>query len=184
VAVDPADNLYFVGNGLAYELPRVFVDSTAHSESGGAGADTLSAITPATASLTGFYQPTSDQPWLTITNVSGGTVGFIFTANPGSTPRTAHINVLGVSIPVTQATSVGTPPLLISPQVLGNGTFQFTFTNLPNASFTVLTTTNLSLPLADWTVAGAPASLGSGLYQFTSQPLTNGPQQFFEVTSP
>lgn len=184
VAVDPAGDVYFVGNGLVFELPRVFVNSTAHYESGGAGADSLSALAPATASLTGFYQPTSDQPWLTITTVSGGNVGFAFTGNTSSTARTANINILGVSIPVTQASSVGVPPFLINPQVLGNGAFQFTFTNLPNASFTVLTTTNLSLPLAEWTVAGAPASIGPGLYQFTSQPPTNGPQQFFEVTSP
>jgi hypothetical protein len=184
VAVDPAGNLYFVGNGLAYEMPRVFVDSTPHSEAAGAGADSLSAIAPATASLSGFYQPTSDQPWLTITSVSGGSVGFAFTSNTNFTDRTANINILGVAIPVTQASPVGTPPFLINPQVLGNGAFQFTFTNLPNASFTVLTTTNLSLPLADWTVAGAPSSIGPGLYQFTSQPLTNDSQRFFEVTSP
>ena len=178
-------NVYFVGNGEGFELPRVFVDSTAHDEPVGAGTDSISAVAPATASLKGFYQPTTDQPWLTITGVSGGSVGFAFTSNTDSAPRTANINILGVSIPVTQSNSpVGVPSLLINPHLLGDGTIQFTFTNLPGASFTVLTTTNPFLPLADWTIAGVPTNIGPGLFQFTSQPLTNDSQRFYDVSSP
>jgi hypothetical protein len=44
---------------------------------------------------------------------------------------------------------------------------QFTFTNAPTADFTVLTATNLSLALTNWTVLGEVRQVGPGRYQFT-----------------
>jgi len=60
----------------------------------------------------------------------------------------------------------------------------FTFTNGAAMSFTVLSTTNLSLPLSDWTVAGAATNAAPGMFQFTSQPTTNDAQRFYGVRSP
>jgi hypothetical protein len=107
---------------------------------------------------------------------------FSFTANAGPS-RTAHIALLGQSIPITQGV-IGTPPILTSVQMLGNGVLQFAFTNNPSAVFTVLSATNLSLPLSNWTVAGTASNSSSNVFQFTSQPITNGAQLFFTVRSP
>jgi hypothetical protein len=67
--------------------------------------------------------------------------------------------------------------------LLTNGMLQFTFTSSPAATFTVLTSTNLALPLSNWTVLGAPVSNGPSSFQFRI-PATNGIPQFFGVRSP
>jgi hypothetical protein len=68
--------------------------------------------------------------------------------------------------------------------MLGNGVCRFAFTNTSGATFTVLCTTNLSLPFTNWTVAGCPVESPPGTYQFTSQPTTNDSQIFYGVLSP
>ena len=139
-------------------------------------------VLPATANLTGPFAPVSDSDWLTITGSTNGVVSFAFTANTSGTSRTANITLLGQTIPVTQAPV--TPPILTGFTILSNGAFQFGFTNNQRASFTVLTTTNLLLPLTNWTVLGTPTNNGSGQYQFTDLTATNGGQRFYRVSSP
>ncbi len=185
-AVDSARNAYF-GNSLnddeegeVMELPYAFVDPTARSEPGNAGSDSLPPVLPARMNLNTPFAPTSDQSWLTITGTANGVVSYSFTANTGS-PRTAHIGLLGESIPVTQSVLTVTPPQLTA-QLLGNNTFQFTFTNTPGTSFTVLATTNLTLPLTNWVNLGTVSNISPGMYQFTS-PLTNS-QEFYQITWP
>ena len=81
------------------------------------------------------------------------------------------------------------------PPVLGNITrsgggsgasaLQFTFTNTPHADFTVLTSTNLALPLANWTVLGEVMQVSPGRYEFTDpQAATNHPGRFYRIRSP
>jgi hypothetical protein len=69
---------------------------------------------------------------------------------------------------------------------LGNGATKFAFTNLSDASSTVLASTNLTLPLSAWPTAGyvmeTPA--GSGQFQFTDPQAANYPQRFYRVRSP
>jgi hypothetical protein len=91
--------------------------------------------------------------------------------------------LLGQIIPITQGV-IGTPPTLIAPQMLGNGLVQFSFTNSPAGSFTVLSTTNLSLPISKWTVVGTPTNMDSGVFQFATKPPTNAAQSFYCVRSP
>jgi len=90
--------------------------------------------------------------------------------------------------PVTYLTltnrCMATSPILTSATMLDNGAFQFYFSNTQAASFTVLTTTNLSVPLSNWTVLGAPSNIAPNLFQFTSEPTTNDPQRYYRVRSP
>jgi hypothetical protein len=67
---------------------------------------------------------------------------------------------------------------------LPGGAFQISFTNLSGLGFTVLATTNLALPLSNWTVLGAPTEAPPGQYQFTDAQATNNPQRFYRVRSP
>ncbi len=186
VAVDGADNVYIAdyGNNAIKELPHAFVDPTAKAETAAAGSDALPLVLPATANLTGPFTPVSDSDWLTITGSINGVVSFAFTANPLTTSRTANITLLGQTIPVTQSAAPVTPPTLTGLTILGNGAFQFSFINDQDASFTVLTTTNLTLSLTNWTVLGTLTNNGSGQYQFIDQTATNGGQRFYRVSSP
>jgi hypothetical protein len=147
-----------------------------------AGNDALPVVLPSTENLLGPFAPASDQSWLAITGITNGVVSFAFTAT--ATNRTAHITLLGQPISITQ-TAIITPPTLTGPTMLGNGTFQFAINNnTPGASFTVLSTTNLALPLADWTVVATASNIASNLFQFTdATPATNS-QRFYTVRSP
>jgi hypothetical protein len=66
----------------------------------------------------------------------------------------------------------------------GVKSFQFAFTNFPGADFTTLASTNLALPLTNWTVLGNAIELSSGQYQFMDSAATNSPQLFYRVVSP
>jgi Concanavalin A-like lectin/glucanases superfamily len=80
-----------------------------------------------------------------------------------------------------------------NPPVLGNialsggsgtGNFQFAFNNAANADFTVLTATNLVLPLTNWTVLGEVMQPASGQYQFTDPQAATNAMRFYRVVSP
>jgi hypothetical protein len=73
---------------------------------------------------------------------------------------------------------------LRNPQVLSNGSFQLSFTNTPGASFTVLTSTNIALPLTNWTVLGAPIEISPGQFRFVDTLATNRVLSFYAVRSP
>ena len=74
-------------------------------------------------------------------------------------------------------------PTLTGAQMLGNGVFQFSFSNTPGATFTVLSTTNLSLPMNYWTVVGAATNTGPSVFTFTTPPTSHGFQTFYTVRS-
>jgi hypothetical protein len=80
-----------------------------------------------------------------------------------------------------------TPPIT-SPRLTGKrltgGTFQITFTNVPNTGFTVLTATNLSLPLANWTVLGAAIEGPPGQFLFNDSQAVTNKLRFYRVRSP
>lgn len=74
------------------------------------------------------------------------------------------------------------PPVLKNVRRFNNE-LQFAFTNAPNADFTALTSTNLSLPLINWRALGNVTEISSGQYQFTDSSATNH-VQFYRVVSP
>ena len=65
-----------------------------------------------------------------------------------------------------QVVTTSERPWLTNPVKLGNGAFQFSFTNVPGAEFTVLSTTNLSLPLSNWTFTTL-SEIAPGQFRFT-----------------
>lgn len=183
-AVDGSGNVYIstgsTRGGAIFEFPNAFVDPTAKLEGFDAGSDVLPVVLPATENLLPPFAPTSSQPWLTITGVTNGVVSFSFTANTAASNRTANITLLGQTIPVTQAP----PPTLIGATMMGCGVFQFSLSNISQSTtFTVLSTTNISLPLTNWTVIGAASNISPGLFQFTDRQATN-PGSYYTVRSP
>jgi len=76
------------------------------------------------------------------------------------------------------------PPQIIIPPGAGRGAFNFNFTNRPGASFTVLASSNLTLPLSNWMVLGPPTETASGQFQFSHAQATNYPRLFYCIRSP
>jgi hypothetical protein len=82
---------------------------------------------------------------------------------------------------------LGSDPLVLTGSaLLGDGRFQFSFTNLTGASFCVLATTNVALPLTNWMAIGTTTENppGSGQFQFTDPDATNFTERYYRVTSP
>lgn len=69
---------------------------------------------------------------------------------------------------------------------LGNGSVQFSFTNVTDAVFPVLAATNVSLSLGNWTQIGfaTESPAGSGQFPFTDTQATNYPQRYYRIVSP
>jgi len=96
----------------------------------------------------------------------------------------AHVDIGAVE---AQTASADNPPVLENITRSGGGgtgAFQFTFTNAPEADFTVLTSTNLALPLANWTVLGEVMQPAPGQYQFTDPQAATNAVRFYRVASP
>ncbi|PYI82352.1 MAG: hypothetical protein DME26_17940 [Verrucomicrobia bacterium] len=75
-------------------------------------------------------------------------------------------------------------PRLTAVKALGNGAFQFGFTNLSGGPFTALATTNLSLPSSNWIALGLATEISPGQFQFTDTAATNLPYRFYQIRSP
>jgi len=90
--------------------------------------------------------------------------------------------------PVTYAapTVVSPPPapVFTSATLLGNGAFQCSFSGSQSASYTVLGTTNVALPLNSWTVLGGVKPVSPGMYQFTDPQATSSPCKFYRLVTP
>jgi hypothetical protein len=76
------------------------------------------------------------------------------------------------------------PPQLNGQMIFSNRTCALTFTNFPGTRFTVLTTTNLTLPLTNWTVLGATTEAAPGQFQFLDQTASNASVRYYRVRSP
>ena len=118
-------------------------------------------------------------------------VGAVTNLAPGTTYhyRAVGVNINGTSygndltfttLSVSSAVNFGLSHAVRLP----GGAFQFSFTNLDSLSFTVLTATNLELPLANWTVLGTATEAPPGQYQFTDPQTTNSATRFYRVRSP
>jgi len=118
--------------------------------------------------------------WSTNSFISGPVAGLpigytLVTVFVNGIPSTAGILNLTLSLP--------TPATLTGAQILTNGSFQFSFTNNPGTLFDVLTTTNISLPLSNWTVVGGVTETSPGRYRFNDTQATNRGQRFYRVRS-
>jgi hypothetical protein len=109
---------------------------------------------------------------LTITNFAVGTHSLSATY--------ASDTLFASSTGLAQAT----PPTLSSFGVLTNGAFQLQFSNTIGAPFSVLSSPDVTQPLANWTVLGSATEFSPGQFRFidSQAPLSN--QQFYRVRSP
>ncbi len=155
--------------------------------------DTPTVIIHGTADTTIPYQNALDL-YGGMTNV-GATVELDPLVGYGHTPTSANSQIIPwvanffaqewtkKLTPPVAPPSVAVPPQITNVLLNGSG-LQFAFTNVPGASFTVLSTTNLALPAASWEVLGPMTESPAGRFTFID---TNAPaagQRFYQVHSP
>ena len=141
----------------------------------------------------------ADYPLVQLRSVESGQTVFLLSTNwstnsfassavwnfpPGWALATVFVNgiqstssIVNISVPVPATTT-------LNRTVLTNGEFQFGFTNSPGALFGVLATTNLSLPLTNWTKLGGVVEISPGQFQFTDPQATNGGQRYYNIFAP
>ena len=67
---------------------------------------------------------------------------------------------------------------------LASGAFRFSFVNVPGATFTAVTATNIESPRTTWTALGRVTEIAGGQYQFTDSVNTNAARRFYSVRQP
>ena len=108
--------------------------------------------------------------WVTATNGSYATVQALLLDNAAVTYQPPTVD----NHPV--------PPQLTGVTRLGSGAVKFSFTSYAAyQSMTVLSATNLLLPLNYWQPVGTPTMIAPGQFQFVSSPGTNPCQRYFRV---
>src|SRR6185369_1793406 len=92
-------------------------------------------------------------------------------------------NPFNFSIQGTGTNTPPTPPVIDRQSliILGNGAFQFSFTNTNNLAFSVLAVTNLNQDASNWTVLGIATNIPGGRSQFTDSSATNYPRRFYRL---
>jgi len=79
---------------------------------------------------------------------------------------------------------VATPPSLTGVALQTNGAVHFTFTNTIGAPFTVLGSSDISLPTENWTTLGSAIESTPGHFDFTDPAVNSRNVQFYRVRSP
>jgi hypothetical protein len=115
-------------------------------------------------------------------NAQAGTNAFVFNVAPGRdyywSVQAVDTSFAGSPFAAEQQFTVAAPRI-IELLMLGNGHFQFSFSNEASVFYEVLGTTNVALPLAQWNVLGLPVPLGGGLYRFTDTGAMGQAQRFY-----
>jgi hypothetical protein len=192
--------LYDVGLGYSNSWQPQITTFTSPLNLGGSLVITGSQFRGVSESSSGNNQDSaSDYPLVQLRSMENGQVTFLLTTNWSA-------NML-VSVPVTNfpvgwalvtvfangipgASSIlriaPTPTVIVLTNVakLAGGSFRFAFSNTPGAVFSVLATTNLSLPITNWTALGGVMEITPGQFQFTDPQATNGPKRFYRAFSP
>ena len=96
------------------------------------------------------------------------------------TLATAPVNTAFRGLAFTPANSL-VPPTIISQTILGNGSFQFVFSEPNGQTYRLLASTDMTLPIASWTVVSS-GTFGTGPITYTES--SGLPQRFYIIVSP
>jgi Divergent InlB B-repeat domain len=121
---------------------------------------------------------------VSISAIPNSGYGFIGWSGAASGTNNPLVVTVSSNMAVTANFAMAPPPVLSGATILPSGAFQFTYSANAGPSFTVWTSSNLYLPLSNWTSLGPPSNNGSGLYVFIDPTATNPGQRFYQVRSP
>ncbi len=142
---------------------------------------------PNLAPLGNYGGPTQTMPPLPGSPAigAGSVAANTFSTDQRGYPRTQNglIDLGAVELQPPAANPPVLEKLTVPAGGVANG-LQFTFTNAPAADFTVLTATNVSLALTNWTVLGEVQQVAPGQYQFTDPQAATNRVRFYRVRSP
>lgn len=177
LAFDSDDNLYVANSGTDGSLNNTIVKFT----TGGV----RSTFATADNGLNGPQGLAFDSAGnLYVANSGNGTIEMFTPDGTGS------VFAAGLDSPSSIAIFPGlklwsaTAIKLVNPMIMPGGGFQFDFIDNAGLGFTVLGTTNISLPLTGWTALGGITEVSPGQYQFTDPQATNNPLRFYRLRSP
>jgi hypothetical protein len=102
----------------------------------------------------------------------------------GSGAKTIVVTATGYSAAAVIQTIAGVTPPTLGGASLSGGEFNLTFTSTPGLSFTVLGSTNVTLPLNQWQILGHPIKGPAGHYQVTEPNAATNPQTYYTVRQP
>jgi predicted outer membrane repeat protein len=146
--------------------------------------DTINVSDPQLAPLADYGGPT-----LTLPPLPGSPAidAGLVTTNTPATDQRGFARVVGTAVDIGAVEGMFNPNFaLIKATALADGTFEFAFSNLNGAPFSVRGSTNAALPISLWSNIGPALEIspGSGQFQFTDPDATNYVQRFYSVTSP
>ena len=154
------------------------------------GTNNLTNGVPLLAPLGNYGGPTQTMPPLAgspAIDAGDDSVTSYLAADQRGYPRLsgAHVDIGAAE---AQLAPSNNRPLLTNPTVqaggVAGGVLSFSFTNVPDADFTVLASSNIDLPLGQWTLLGQMTQASPGQYQFSDPDATNYPMRFYQVVSP
>jgi hypothetical protein len=147
-----------------------------------------------------FQDSATDYPLVQLRNIESGQTTFLLTTNwstnsftslpvwnfpPGQAFATVFVNgIQSTSSIVNITASVPAMTTLTSVQTSTNGSVQFAFTNNPGAVLGVLASTNLSLPLSNWTKLSGVIETSPGQFQFNDPQVATRAQNFYRLFAP
>lgn len=103
---------------------------------------------------------------------------------PGHALVTIFVNGIPSTSAILRVTPAPVAVLLTEARQLPGGAFQFAFTNISGANFTVLATTNVGLPVSNWSLLGGVMENPPSQFQFIDHQTTNDSRRFYRVRSP
>jgi hypothetical protein len=158
-------------------LPLVFYTQPKGATNYTGSSVTLSPVADGTDPLA--YQ------WLKNTRSIAGATNLTLTLNnlqaSDSGTYTLQVTNATGSILSSNAVVLVLPITFSGGSFLSDGTFQINFSGPPNASFTLYSTTNVSLPLAQWTVLESSSLDGNGQGVFVDSTATGNQTQFYSL---
>lgn len=99
--------------------------------------------------------------------------------------RTAQLSITNADLAnnpfILYLTGTGIGAPLLKHPIVTKGAFVLTFTGDPASQYTVLTTTNMSLPLSNWTVAGLATNTSTTNFTFSAAVTTGQARRFYTV---
>jgi hypothetical protein len=101
--------------------------------------------------------------------------------SPGQVLPISSVDVTTLDVLGYNGPGLAAPNLAVAS--LANGNVQITFVNTPGVIFSVLASTNIGLPTADWTILGTTTEGPAGQFQFIDTSAPQNSQRFYQVRS-